>query len=81
MQRVSLRISLICGLLSVLAMYALAALPALRLWGAVMGFGAAQVLTLALNLLALRHADGSRPTPPAMPDAPACARGSVRLLP
>lgn len=81
MQRVSLRISLICGLLSVLAMYALTALPALRLWGAVMGFGAAQVLTLALNLLALRHADGSRPTPPAMPDAPACARGSVRLLP
>lgn len=54
LQGQSLRISLLANLLSLLLMYALAALPQLRLWGAVWAMAAGNVLTLALNLRALR---------------------------
>ena len=73
MQRISLRISLASGLLSILTMYLLAAQPTLRLWGAVIGFGFAQVLTLALNLLALvRTAPGALSGSTSAPEPP-CA--------
>lgn len=54
LQGQSLRISLLSSFLSLLLMYALAALPQLRLWGAVLAMAAGNVLTLALNLRALR---------------------------
>lgn len=53
LQGTSLRIALGANLLSVLLMYALAAQPALQLWGAVMAMAAAQTVTLALSLRAL----------------------------
>lgn len=56
MQRMSLRISLVSSLLSVLTACLLAALPAVRLWGAVAGIAAAQLVTLGGSLLALREA-------------------------
>ena len=73
MQQISLHISLASSLLSILTMYLLAAQPALRLWGAVIGFGFAQVLTLALNLLALvRTAPGALSGSTSAPEPP-CA--------
>lgn len=53
LQGTSLRIALGANLLSVLLMYALAAQPALQLWGAVIAMAAAQTVTLALSLRAL----------------------------
>lgn len=53
LQGTSLRIALGANLLSVLLMYALAAQPALQLWGAVIAMAAAQAVTLALSLRAL----------------------------
>ncbi|MDO5299228.1 MAG: oligosaccharide flippase family protein [Clostridia bacterium] len=60
LQSASLRISLVSSLLSVLLMYLLAALPALRLWGAILAMACAQLLTLALSGRALLHAIGRR---------------------
>ena len=56
LQGTSLRIALGANLLSVLLMYALAAQPALQLWGAVIAMAAAQAVTLALSLRALQTA-------------------------
>lgn len=53
LQGTSLRIALGANLLSVLLMYALAAQPALQLWGAVIAMAAAQAVTLGLSLRAL----------------------------
>ena len=53
LQGTSLRIALGANLLSVLMMYALAAQPALQLWGAVIAMAAAQAFTLGLSLRAL----------------------------
>ena len=53
LQGTSLRIALGANLLSVLLMYALAAQPALQLWGAVIAMAAAQAFTLGLSLRAL----------------------------
>lgn len=54
LQGKSLRIALVSNFLSLLLMYALAALPGLRLWGAVLAMAAGNVLTLLLNLRVLR---------------------------
>lgn len=54
LQGQSLRIALFSNLLSLLLMYVLAALPQLRLWGAVIAMAAGNLLTLGLNLRALR---------------------------
>ena len=50
LQNTSLRISIAANLLSTLLMYALAAMPSLRLWGAIIAMAAAQILTLSLSL-------------------------------
>jgi len=54
LQGKSLRIALVSNFLSLLLMVALAALPGLRLWGAVLAMAAGNVLTLLLNLRVLR---------------------------
>ena len=56
LQRASLRISLLSGLTCVLLVYALAAMPALRLWGAILATACQHLLTVALNLLCIRRA-------------------------
>lgn len=56
LQGTSLRITLAAGLLSVLAMYVLAAQPTLQLYGAMIAMAASQVLTLALSLRSLLRA-------------------------
>ena len=56
LQGTSLRIALLSNLLSILTMYVLAAQPALRLWGVIIAFAAAQSVTLALSLRALMKA-------------------------
>ena len=56
LQRMSLRIALLSSFLSILLMFTLAALPALRLWGVIIAMAAAQVITLILSLRALLRA-------------------------
>ncbi|MBQ8619584.1 MAG: oligosaccharide flippase family protein [Clostridia bacterium] len=56
LQGTSLRISIGANLLSTLLMYALAAMPSLRLWGVIIAMAAAQILTLFLSLRALLQA-------------------------
>ena len=56
LQGQSLRAALWSNLASVLLMYALAALPSLRLYGAVIAMAAGQLLTLVMSLRALRKA-------------------------
>jgi len=56
LQGKSLRISLAANLLSVLLMYVLAALPQLRLYGAIIAIAAAQALSLSFSLRALLRA-------------------------
>ena len=63
LQRYSLRISLYCGLLSVLTTYFLCANPAFGLWGAVIALAAGQVLSLVLNLFVVCRA-AAEVTPP-----------------
>ena len=55
LQGASLRISLATNLLSVLMVYALAAMPGVRLWGAVAAMACAHLLTLALNMRFIRR--------------------------
>ncbi|MBP3656428.1 MAG: oligosaccharide flippase family protein [Clostridia bacterium] len=55
LQSQSLRISLAAGMLSLMTSYALAANPSVRLWGAIAGMAAGQLLTLAMNLTILRR--------------------------
>lgn len=55
LQRQSLRISLLSGLISVLATYVLAAMPALRLYGALIAMGISQLLTLILSSAVLKQ--------------------------
>ena len=54
-QRQSLRISLLSGVACVLATYVLAALPALRLRGALIATTLSQLITLVLSLVALKQ--------------------------
>lgn len=56
LQSTSLRISIGVNLVSTLLMYALTALPSLRLWGVILSMAAAQALTLCLSLRALLQA-------------------------
>ena len=53
LQSTSLRIAILSSLLSTVMMYALAAQPALRLWGVIAAITAAQAVTLVLSLRAL----------------------------
>ena len=55
LQSQSLRISLLSGLSSVLATYALAAQPALRLWGVIIAMALSQGITLILSALSLKQ--------------------------
>ena len=55
LQSTSLRIAVAANLLSVCLAYILAALPELRLWGAVIAMACGQLLTLALSLRVLRR--------------------------
>ncbi|MBR5560348.1 MAG: oligosaccharide flippase family protein [Clostridia bacterium] len=56
LQKTSLHIALLSSLISILTMYVLAAQPALRIWGVIIAFAAAQVVTLALSLRTLLRA-------------------------
>ena len=55
LQSASLRIALATNLLSVLTVYVLAAMPGVRLWGAIAATAAAHLITLALNMLFIRR--------------------------
>jgi len=55
LQSRSLRISLLSGLVSVLATYVLAAQPAIRLWGALIAMALSQLVTLILSAFALKQ--------------------------
>ena len=56
LQKTSLHIALLSSFISILTMYVLAAQPALRIWGVIIAFAAAQVVALALSLRTLLHA-------------------------
>ena len=61
LQGASLRISLLTSFISVLTVYVLAAMPGVRLWGAIAATAIAHLLTLALNLICIHRESAKAP--------------------